>query len=102
MTLQPNNPVFGLNAIGGAISIDMKNGFTYQGNQLELFGGSYGRISGSAQAGGQSGNTSAYATADVANDSGWRECGQNSAHLRRIYVDVGARGEQTEVHVAFT
>ena len=27
MTLMPSNPVFGLNAIGGAISIEMKNGF---------------------------------------------------------------------------
>jgi iron complex outermembrane recepter protein len=26
-TLMPKNPVFGLNAIGGAVSIDMKNGF---------------------------------------------------------------------------
>ena len=26
-----NNPVFGLNALGGAINMQMKNGFTYQG-----------------------------------------------------------------------
>ncbi|MWS98612.1 TonB-dependent receptor plug domain-containing protein, partial [Escherichia coli] len=31
MTLMPNNPLFGLNATGGALSIEMKNGFTYQG-----------------------------------------------------------------------
>jgi iron complex outermembrane recepter protein len=102
MTLQPNNPVFGLNAIGGAISIDMKNGFTYQGNELELFGGSFGRISGSAQTGVQNGNYSAYATADAVNDSGWRDFGQSAAQLRRMYVDVGARGDQAEFHVAFT
>jgi iron complex outermembrane receptor protein len=102
MTLQPNNPVFGLNAIGGAISIDMKNGFTYQGAQVELFGGSFGRISGSAQAGVQNGNYSAYATADVANDAGWRDFGESGAKLRRMYVDVGARGDQTEFHIAFT
>src|SRR5208282_2609968 len=29
MTLVPSNPVYGLNAIGGALSIQMKNGFTY-------------------------------------------------------------------------
>ena len=29
-----NNPVFGLNAIGGAISLEMKNGFTWQGTEI--------------------------------------------------------------------
>jgi len=31
----PDNPVLGLNAIGGAISVDMKNGFTYQGKPTD-------------------------------------------------------------------
>ena len=43
MTLMPNNPLFGLNATGGALSIEMKNGFTYHGTEAELWGGSYGR-----------------------------------------------------------
>src|SRR6266404_1169281 len=29
--LWTNNPVFGLNALGGALNLTMKNGFTYQG-----------------------------------------------------------------------
>ncbi len=29
------NPLFGLNALGGAVVLDMKNGFTYQGNDLD-------------------------------------------------------------------
>ena len=56
MTLVPSNPVFGLNAIGGALSLEMKNGFTYQGVQGEVNGGSYGRIGTSVQAGGQVGS----------------------------------------------
>jgi iron complex outermembrane recepter protein len=31
LDLMPNNPVLGLNAIGGAVCIDMKNGFHYHG-----------------------------------------------------------------------
>ena len=57
MTLMPSNPVYGLNALGGAISIDMKNGFTYQGTEAELRGGSFGRRSALIQTrrpGGQS------------------------------------------------
>jgi iron complex outermembrane receptor protein len=28
---------------GGALTIEMKNGFTYQGKEIEAMGGSYGR-----------------------------------------------------------
>ncbi|MGP0091768.1 MAG: TonB-dependent receptor [Xanthobacteraceae bacterium] len=100
MTLVPNNPVYGLNALGGAVSIEMKNGFTYQGVDGEVNGGSFGRRSASVQAGGENGNLSAYVTADAVNDNGWRD--DSPSQLRRVYMDVGARGEQTEFHVAFT
>ena len=46
-----NNPVFGLNALGGAVNIQMKNGFTYSGTEVEAQGGSYGRAGASAQYG---------------------------------------------------
>jgi iron complex outermembrane receptor protein len=101
MTLAPSNPVYGLNALGGAISIEMKNGFNYQGIQAEVTGGSYGRIGASAQAGGQKGNLSAYITADAVNDDGWRDF-SSSSRLRRMYFDLGARGDQTEFHLSFT
>jgi iron complex outermembrane recepter protein len=101
MTLMPNNPLFGLNAIGGALSIDMKNGFTYHGTEAQLYGGSYGRISGGAQSGYQDGNIAAYVAADSTYDRGWRDF-SSSSQVRRMYVDVGARGDQTEFHVSFT
>jgi iron complex outermembrane recepter protein len=101
MMLAPSNPVYGLNALGGAVSIEMKNGFNYQGAQGEFTGGSYGRIGASAQAGGQKGSVSAYITADAVNDAGWRDF-SSSSQLRRVYVDFGARGEQTEFHLSFT
>ncbi|VIO79415.1 TonB-dependent receptor [Bradyrhizobium ivorense] len=101
VSLFPNNPVFGLNAIGGALSIQMKNGFTYQGVEGELFDGSYGRVQSSVQAGGQKDNVSAYAAFESAYDRGWRDYA-NSSHVNRMYVDVGARNDQTEFHVNFT
>jgi iron complex outermembrane recepter protein len=101
ITLMPNNPLFGLNAIGGALSIDMKNGFTYQGTEAELIGGSYGRLSAGAQSGWNNGNYSAYVAADSAYDRGWRDF-SSSSQLRRMYVDLGARGDQTEFHVSLT
>jgi iron complex outermembrane receptor protein len=100
MSLVPNNPVYGLNALGGAISIEMKNGFAYQGLEAEARGGSFGRRGVSAQAGGQNGNLASYITADAVNDDGWRD--HSPSEIRRMYLDLGARGEETELHFAFT
>jgi len=100
MTLVPSNPVYGLNAIGGALSVEMKTGFTYHGVEGELTGGSYGRVGAAAQAGGQNGSLSGYIAVDAIDDAGWRQDSPSS--LRRVYTDLGARGEGTEFHVTFT
>jgi iron complex outermembrane recepter protein len=100
LTLVPSNPVYGLNATGGALSFEMKNGFTYHGVEGEVNGGSYGRFGTSVQAGGEVGNLSGYFTFDAIDDAGWRN--ESPSSLRRIYADLGARGDQTEFHVTFT
>ena len=101
LSLVPNNPVYGLNAIGGALTIEMKNGFTYQGKEVEGMLGSYGRRQAGAQMGYQDGNLSAYINADAINDNGWRDF-SSASQLRRLYADVGARNDTTEFHVNFT
>lgn len=101
MTLSPSNPVYGLNALGGAVSIEMKNGFNYQGAEGEVRGGSHGRVGTSVQAGGRKDNVAAYIAADAANDNGWRDF-SSSSRVRRLYFDVGARGDKTEFHLSFT
>ena len=50
----------------------------------------------SVQAGGQAGNLSGYISADVVNDNGWRQF-YSSSQLRRIYADLGARGDRLDV-----
>jgi iron complex outermembrane receptor protein len=100
MVLVPNNPVYGLNALGGAISIEMKNGFTFQGKQVELMGGSFGRFQASAQAGFQNGDVAGYASAENIRDAGWRQFASSSA-INRYYFDLGTRSDQSEFHVSF-
>jgi len=100
MTLVPNNPIYGLNALGGALSLEMKNGFTYQGAEGEVRGGSFGRRAVAGQAGGQNGNWAAYVAADAINDDGWRD--HSPSQLRRMYADLGVRDDKSEFHVNFT
>jgi iron complex outermembrane receptor protein len=91
-----NNPLFGLNALGGAISLSMKNGFTYQGTEAEIMGGSFGRAMISAQTGWNNGSQSLYLSGQGMHDDGWRQ--KSDANVGRFYGDVGFRDDRTEVH----
>jgi iron complex outermembrane receptor protein len=100
MDVFPSNPIFGLNALGGAISVEMKNGFNYKGGVVEGMFGSFGRRSLGWEYGAQKDNIAFYGAADVLNDDGWRK--QAQSRLRRVYADVGIRGDDSEFHLNFT
>ena len=72
LTYLPSNPAFGLNALGGAVSLQMKNGFLWQGLRTQIMGGSFGRVSGLFEYGKQIDDYSLYVTGDATRDDGWR------------------------------
>ena len=92
-----NNPVFGLNALGGAVNLVMKNGFTFKGNDISAQGGSYARAMGSAEYGMQDGNFAFYGAIEGVTDGGWRL--HSASNLGRVYADAGWRFGDSEVHV---
>lgn len=68
------NPVFGLNTLGGAISIETKNGFNYQGNSFEVYGGyPQERVVFTAESGGNNGRFGYYGTIQYFDEEGWRD-----------------------------
>ncbi len=92
------NPVYGLNALGGALSIQTKNGFTFHGGELIGDGGSFGRVEGQFQYGAERDGTAAYVAGTAAHESGWRD--QQSSDVYNIFGDVGWRGERGELHLS--
>lgn len=100
MDIVTNNPVFGLNALGGAVTVQMKNGFTYQGGENDFVVGSYGRVQDSLQWGKQDGNYSAYFAVDAAREDGFRQ--RSSSDIRRFYGDLGYKDEKSEIHLNVT
>jgi len=97
LALTSNNPAFGLNAIGGALSMAMKNGFTLQGLEAEVEGGSYGHVNGSIQYGANWGDWSLYAAAEAFKDDGYRLF--SNSDIERVYTDTGYRGDISEFHL---
>lgn len=94
------NPVFGLNALGGAVVVDMKDGFNFQGWDVDTSFGSFGRKQVSTEAGYRSGNWAAYGAFEAINDDGFRDF--SDAQVRRGYFDVGVKGDNAEFHFNFT
>ena len=95
-----SNPVYGLNALGGAAVVTMKNGFTYQGFESELEGGSFGTTDGNFQYGKSAGNIAAYVAGRVFNSAGWRQFSPDN--VQQLYADLGARGSRGQLDVSFT
>ncbi|MBV9993029.1 MAG: TonB-dependent receptor [Alphaproteobacteria bacterium] len=97
LTVEGSNPVFGLNALGGSISILMKDGFTWHGTELEAAGGSFDRYDLTAQAGVENGAFSLYAAGNVLHETGWRD--HSPSRIGQIFVDAGWRKGGAELHL---
>jgi iron complex outermembrane receptor protein len=77
--LAGTNPVFGLNTLGGALSVTMKNGFTYEGTGAEAYAGSFARRGASLQSGGNNGAWGWYGDVDYFEEDGWRDFSESDA-----------------------
>lgn len=100
--LAGSNPVYGLNATGGAFGLRMKTGFDQSGTRVALMGGSFGRRSVTLETGqtAAGGRASAYLALEGANDDGWRD--RSPSRIRRLHGDIGFRGERAAFHLSVT
>jgi outer membrane receptor protein involved in Fe transport len=98
MAVVSGNPVFGLNAIGGAITISLKDGFQFQGGTIDVMGGSFGRRQIAAEAGASSGTVSAYVAGEYLEENGYRDFSE--AEIKRMYADLGFKGSAVELHMS--
>lgn len=94
------NPVYGLNALGGAIIVNMKSGFTYQGGEAIFTAGSFGRAEGDVQAGLKSGNWGVYFGGERITDDGYRDF--SGAEVRRMFFDLGYQNSIVDLHFNLT
>lgn len=100
VSILSGNPVYGLNAIGGGASILMKDGFNFQGVEIDIMAGSFGRKQIGAQVGVESGPFALYFAGEAIEEDGFRDFSE--AEIRRMYVDLGAKGSVIETHLNLT
>lgn len=85
------NPLFGLNTLGGAISIQTKTGFSDPGTRFELYGGSFGRTDATFETAGNSGHWGWYLMGNRFDEAGWRD--QSPSNARNFYATLSGRGD---------
>jgi iron complex outermembrane receptor protein len=93
------NPLFGLNTLGGALSIKMKDGFNYTGHAAEISGGSWGRVSGNIESGGNNESLGYYANLQYFDESGWRDLSDSDS--LNFFTAFSWRGLRGEANVNF-
>ena len=100
VVIESSNPVFGLNALGGSVSVQLKSGFSAATTNVTAFGGSYGRGAGIVEFSREIGPFAVYFTGDVTHDNGFRQT--SASDLYRGYADFGWRDGPAEVHLSLT
>ncbi len=88
------NPVFGPNALGGALAIKMKNGFNFMDSQIEVQSGSWGRTTATFESGnnftlGDGSSLAYYLNGSTFNEDGWRDLSKSKA--QNFYGSLGWR-----------
>jgi iron complex outermembrane receptor protein len=95
-----SNPVFGLNTLGGALSIHTKSGHDDPGTELEAYGGSFGRRAFEATTGGAFGDFDYFLTGNFFDESGWRE--HSPSRVLQVFGKVGWQTEKTDLDLSYT
>lgn len=95
-----SNPLFGLNTLGGAVSIQTKDGNSQPGVTLQVNGGSFGRRAGEFEYGGSnSKGLSWYAAGNLFREDGWRQ--SSPSEVRQIFGKLGWMNSKTAVSLSF-
>ena len=89
------NPIFGLNTLGGAVSIQTKTGFSDPGTRGEYYGGSFGRRQSMIESGGHAGQWGWYVMGNYFDEDGWRDLSPSRA--ANLYGTLSWRGDNASL-----
>ena len=100
VTIEDADPIYGLNALGGAASVRLRDGFGWQGGEADLSGGSFGTITADGQYGARVGDRAVYVAASEQHQDGWRDL--QSTDVQTLFADAGWRRDSSKVHVTLS
>ena len=95
-----SNPVFGLNTLGGALSVNTKSGSSYPGFAAEVMAGSWARRGLNASYGGANGNIDYFVTGNFNKENGWRD--SSVSEVNQLFGKVGWQNDTTDLDLSLT
>lgn len=98
--LPGSNPGFGLNTLGGALSVYTKSGLTHPGGYLQSQGGSFGRRAVEFAQGGKQGDWNYFLTGNVFKDHGSGE--HNPSQIKQFFGKIGYASGPNALDVSLT
>lgn len=99
MALMPgSNPIYGLNTLGGAVSVQTKDGLTSPGGSVQFTGGKFGRRSVEGELGGSGRlGLNYYIAWNLYREDGWRQ--YSPSEVRQAFAKVGWTNARTSIYV---
>jgi len=95
-----SNPVFGLNTLGGALSVKTKSGHDDPGTEFEVYGGSFGRRAFEGSTGGEFGGFDYFLTGNYFDETGWRD--NSPTRVYQGFGKVGWQNDKTDIDLSYT
>lgn len=95
-----SNPVYGLNTLGGALTMRTRSGRTSPGITAAAGIGSWGRREVEATYGHADGNVDVFLSAEYQKEKGWRD--HSPSDIRRVFGKFGWASARTEWSVSMT
>ncbi len=90
-----SNPVYGLNTLGAALSINTKSGFSFPGQSARLVGGAFGRAGLEFEGGGHGKNADWFIAGNSLDEHGWRD--HSPSAIRQLFAKTGWQDDRTDI-----
>jgi iron complex outermembrane receptor protein len=95
-----SNPVFGLNTLGGALSIRTRSGFDYPGTTGQAYAGSFGRKAFDIAHGGHRERVDWFVTANLFEEDGWRDF--SPSEVKQFFAKTGWEDATSDLDFSYT
>ncbi len=93
-----SNPMFGLNTLGGALSVHTKSGDGNPGASATVTGGSWGRRAFEFEAGGKKDQLDYFVAGNIFHEDGWRVA--SVSDIRQFFGKVGWQDEKDNLDLS--
>ncbi len=90
-----SNPLFGLNTLGGALSIQTKDGRSHPGASLQATVGMHARRAAEFEYGGNNATLDWFITGNVFKEHGWRD--DSPSRIGQLFSKLGWRNAATDI-----